>query len=374
MNILVNALGIKDSGGLRVLRKFLSEISTYSVNNYYIVCFKSNNIFDLEKKYSKKNIFFILSYRSNIWQRLYYENFYFRKIVESKNINLIYNFSGTYQFFLSIPQILKIQNLMFYCKKLDNTYFKKKYYFLWFKQVFIKRLLLNLMLNKFSYIEVQSSHVIDNLSPYLSNRPREFFIKSDVDVSSNLFLNPKNYNFNKTIKFLFIVGPHFEDLHKNFTEFVSAMISLDNQNLNFEINITLSRIQLEQSKSWDVSLNSKTNFLGYISDEKLMNNQYCDNTILISTSIIETLGLPVIEAIKNGIYVITPDEVYATSVYGDSVIKYELFNYDSLQKTIMALIKSKDLPSKRISSTQSDLMQGEMLKYKSSVEMFSKFD
>jgi len=374
MNILVNALGIKDSGGLRVLRKFLSEISTYSVNNYYIVCFKNNNIFDLEKKYSKKNIFFILSSRSNIWKRLYYENFYFRKIVESKNINLIYNFSGTYQFFLSIPQILKIQNLMFYCKKLDNTYFKKKYYFLWFKQVFIKRLFLNFMLNKCSYIEVQSSHVIDNLSPYLSNRPREFFIKSDVDVSSNLFLNPKNYNFNKTIKFLFIVGPHFEDLHKNFTEFVSAMISLDNQNLNFEINITLSRIQLEQSKSWDVSLNSKTNFLGYISDEKLMNNQYRDNTILISTSIIETLGLPVIEAIKNGIYVITPDEVYATSVYGDSVIKYELFNYDSLQKTIMALIKSKDLPSKRISSTQSDLMQGEMLKYKSSVEMFSKFD
>ena len=374
MNILVNALGIKDSGGLRVLRKFLSEVSTYSVNNYYIVCFKNNNIFDLEKKYSKKNIFFILSSRSNIWQRLYYENFYFRKIVESKNINLIYNFSGTYQFFLSIPQILKIQNLMFYCKKLDNTYFKKKYYFLWFKQVFIKRLFLNFMLNQCSYIEVQSSHVIDNLSPYLSNRPREFFIKSDIDVSSNLFLNPKNYNFNKIIKFLFIVGPHFEDLHKNFIEFVNAMISLDNQNLNFEINITLSRKQLEQSKNWDASLNSKTNFLGYISDEKLMNNQYCDNTILISTSIIETLGLPIIEAIKNGIYVITPDEVYATSVYGDSVIKYELFNYDSLQKTIMALIKSKDLPSKRISSTQSDLREGEMLKYKSSVEMFSKFD
>jgi len=229
-------------------------------------------------------------------------------------------------------------------------------------------------LNKANYIEVQSSHVVDNLSPYLSNRPREFFIKSDVDVSSNLFLNPKNYNFNKTIKFLFVVGPHFEDLHKNFTEFVNAMISLDNQNLNFEINITLSRIQLEKSKNWDVSLNSKTNFLGYISDEKLMSNLYCDNTILISTSIIETLGLPIIEGIKNGIYVITPDENYASSVYGDSVIKYELFNYDSLQKTIMALITSKDLPSKRISSSQRNLRQGEMLKLKSCVEIFSKFD
>ena len=374
MNILVNALGIKDSGGLRVLGKFLSEISTCSVNNYYIVCFESNNILDFESKYSKKNIFFILSSRSNIWQRLYYENFYFRKIIEDKNINLIYNFSGTYQFFQSVPQILKIQNLMFYCKKLDNTYFKKKYYFLWLKQIFIKRLFFNIMLNKSNYIEVQSSHVVDNISPYISNRPRKFFIKSDVDVSSNLFLNPKNYNFNKTIKFLFVVGPHFEDLHKNFTEFVNAMISLDNQNLNFEINITLSRIQLEKSKNWDVSLNSKTNFLGYISDEKLMNNQYCDNTILISTSIIETLGLPIMEGIKNGIYVITPDEVYASTVYGDSVIKYELFNYDSLQKTIMALIKSKDLPSKRISSTQRDLRQGEMLKSKSCVEMFSKFD
>jgi hypothetical protein len=50
---------------------------------------------------------------------------------------------------------------------------------------------------------------------------------------------------------------------------------------------------------------------------------FCDNTILISTSIIETLGLHVIEGIKNGITTITPDESYANIVYGSEFLSMQ---------------------------------------------------
>ena len=104
--------------------------------------------------------------------------------------------------------------------------------------------------------------------------------------------------------------------------------------IDFEINITLTREQLKRSKFWCKSLNSKTNHLGYICDQEKMTELFCDYTILIPTSIVETLGLHLIEGIKNGVIIITPNEDYVNSVYSKRVFKYELFNNDSLLESI----------------------------------------
>jgi len=374
MNILVNALGIVDSGGVRVFDKFLSELLIDEGNHYSITYNYSEALDNIKMQYSNAlNIHFVLVKNKGIFHRLYFENFHFRKLINKEDIQLIYNFSGTAQPLIGIPQIIKIQNLLFFSKKLDSIYLLRRQYFLWFKQVFLKRLILKSMINKSNYIEIQSIHVKDNLYDFLNNKSKDFFIKSDINVTKNVFYNPKKYDFSKKIKFLYVVGPHFELVHKNFLDFVNAMILLKCQGLNFEINITLTKNQLEKSRIWDLSLNSKTNFLGYISDPQLMNEIYCDNTILISTSIIETLGLHVIEAIQNGVVVITPNENYSTYVYGNKIFKYELFDYHSLQKTIMMIINYKDSHANRILSIQDDLMRSEMQKYQSILEIFAQF-
>ena len=76
---------------------------------------------------------------------------------------------------------------------------------------------------------------------------------------------------------------------------------------------------------------------------KKITELFCDNTILISTSIIETLGLHVIEGIKNGVITVVPNEEYANVVYGSNIFKYELFNKDSLISVIMRIINFKNL-------------------------------
>ena len=129
----------------------------------------------------------------------------------------------------------------------------------------------------------------------LSCHDPNFYIKSDISVLRKDFQSPKKYDFHNKINFIYIVGPHFEIIHKNFIDFTNAMLGLDSLGINFEINITLSYNQLNNSNVWDSSLNCKTNFLGYISDQEQMTKLFYDNTILISTSIIETLGLHVIE-------------------------------------------------------------------------------
>ena len=372
--ILVNAIGVIDSGGIVVLDKFLYECLKDPLRRRYLIVTNDNvNIRKLIGKYKIHILFKFLFINNNGFiYRLFYENLIFRRLVKKHCIDLIYNFSGTAQFFTKTPQLVKIQNLLFYSKKLDGFYQEKRLFLRWFKDILIKRIALIQMLNCANHLEIQSSHVMQHLSDYISIKNKAFYLKSDIDLSVSTFLIPRQYDFSKKIKFLYIVGPHFEGLHKNLQDFTSAMLNLTGAGIDFEINITLTSEQMSNSKVWDVYLNSKTNFLGYISDQEKMKELFCDNTILISTSIIETLGLHVIEGIKNGVITISPDEEYANTVYGKNMFKYKLFNKNSLMSVIMSVINYKGSYSEKILSIQDDLRQSEMSKFGTILDVFDE--
>ena len=377
VNVLINASGIVDSGGARVFEKLLNELSASPSHHYYIVCSRGVNLDFLMSRYvTYSNVHFITTPKKGLLYRLYYENFTFRKIISKKDIQLIYNFSGSYQFFIKIPQLVKIQNLIFFSRKLDFCYEKKLSFFVWIKQVYVRRLIISYMFTlgnqTNTHIEIQSIHVKNNLSDFININKKNFYVKSDISVQDKDFQSPKKYDFNNKVNFLYIVGPHFDVMNKNFIDFTNVMLGLDSLGINFEINITLSYKQLNNSNVWDSSLNCKTNFLGYISDQEQMTKLFYDNTILISTSIIETLGLHVIEGIKNGIITIAPDEKYANAVYGENMLTYELFNKDDLSKTIMTVINCKKSYSEKILSIQDDLRQSEMSKFSNILDVFNE--
>ena len=100
-SILINALGIQDSGGITVLEKVLNECTKQ--NNYYIVCNDNTNINQLLIRYNNiDHLKFILVEGRGFLSRLYYENSTFRTIIKDKNISLVYNFSGSvFNFFTS---------------------------------------------------------------------------------------------------------------------------------------------------------------------------------------------------------------------------------------------------------------------------------
>ena len=372
MKYLINALGISDSGGITVLDNLLSKIY-YLKFFFIIICNDNQNINSLLSKYKNYvNFEFITIENINFLKRLYYENIVFRKIIKEKKISLVYNFSGSAQFFLPIPQITKVHNLLFYSKKIDKVYFEKKEYLKWFKQIFLKRIVFHMMLKQTKYIEVQSSHVQEYISDFIDISKKYFFIKSDISFSKDSFSMIKNYDFTKKIRFLFIVGPHFEYIHKNFDDFVKAMILLKEENINFEINITLTKEQLHNSNIWNKELDKNTNFLGYISKDEIK-KQFIDNTILISTSVIETLGLHVIEAVQNGIISIVPNELYSIKVYGKDILTYELFNILSMRDKIkeISLLTNNEIKD-TISKNQDFLISNENKKYKNILQIFDK--
>jgi hypothetical protein len=257
LKVLVNALGISDSGGVAVLQKLLDElVSGGEIRKYTLLLTKNAHVNRLVENYKYHAVldFRLLSFKSYI-ARLKFENYSLRKIVIQENIDLIYNFSGSYQFFIKIPQLVKIHNLLFYSKTLDKFYKDNSQYILWLKHIFFKRHIFKIMLSQSRYAEIQSEHVAEHLSGYVDIEQTKFFIKSDIDVCETSFNSPRKYNFSKAIKILYIVGPHFEHPHKNLLEFTKAMLELKKLNINFEINITLTKEELNQSNVWHDSLN-----------------------------------------------------------------------------------------------------------------------
>ena len=370
--ILINTLGIQDSGGITVLVKLLDECMHDKSNNYLIVCGDNKNIKILHKKYQDIKYFIFKFFNAeSLLNRLYIENVIFIRLIRVHRVNLIYNFSGSAQFFLKIPQLAKLHDLSFFSKKTDDAYFSKGQYFKWLKQVFFKRLIFRSMINRSDYIETQSSHVQSYVENFVNISSKPLFVKSDINVDKSSFQTPKKIDFAKTVKFFYIVGPHFESIHKNFEVFVRAMTDLKEEDFDFEIIITLTKEQLYSSNLWNRSLDICTNFLGYASQQELVEN-FQNNTVLVSTSIIETLGLHVIEAIQNGVLVIVPNERYSLDVYGSDTLTYEIFNHDTLVKVIKDLkFQNSDKIRKIVRKNQNFLKNSEKSKLQNIVEVFN---
>jgi len=372
-SVLVNALGIRDSGGVVVLTKALNDFSKCKKYKYIIVCHFNDNVFHLKiENEMHAHLEFIFIKNNSFLYRLYYENFKFINIIDRGKVILVYNFSGSVQFSHKVPQLIKIHNLLFFSLALNKFYLENKMFYVWFKQVFLKRQVLKVMMYFSKFIEIQSNHVKDELENFIKIKEKFFFVKSDISVGEGSFNKPKIFNFSNRIKFLFIVGPHFKYAHKNIAYFTNSMVGLINRGVDFEIVITLTKEQLSTSKLWNESLNSRTKFVGYLNDQEEMEKLFSDNTIIVSTSIVETLGLHVIEGIKNGIVPITPNENYANSVYGNQVFKYELSNDDSLIDCIMNVLEIRGSHSEHILSIQDDLRRSEMEKFSNIVDVFNE--
>jgi len=369
--ILINALGTESSGGISILRKTLQDVSLDEESQYHIFIYTGKYIDSLliEKNYHN-NLHFRIMKNYGLIYRVLFENIFMPFYINKNNISLIYNLTGTSQFFSGIPSIVKIQNLLFFTKGLDMLYFKRNKRLLWLKHIYYKRIVLSLMLRVAKNIEIQSINVKKELSNFVDLNNKNFFLKNDFSISNDDFSSPKKYDFKSEIIFLYIVGPHFNMPHKNIDDFIRTMVNLLDFGLNFHIQITLTRQQLENSDFWDKKLNKVTSFLGYIDNKKAMQDLFADNVVLISTSVIETIGLHVIEAVLNGILCIVPNESYSAKVYGSRVLTYNLFNSESLMEAIINLKSYNNNKCQGlIIDNQNYIRQNENEKYQNSLSI-----
>ena len=369
--ILINALAIRDSGGINVLKKVLDECSLDKSIKFLIICGNNKNLINLSNFYKEISHFNFKFYECNsLLRRFYIENIIFRGLEKKYKIKLLYQFTGSAQLFTKIPQLSKLHDISFFSRDVQRQYFVQKIFFNWLKHNFLKRLIFSSMIKRCEFLEVQSDHVSTYIDDYINISKKRLFIKSDININKEEFRVPVLMDPKTKITLIYVVGPHFNAVHKNIETFIKAASKLKEEGFDFEIAITLTKQELYQSGVWDASLDSRTKFLGYIRKDELI-KLFTDNSVLISTSIIETLGLHVIEAIQNGTLAIVPKEKYSSAVYGSSILTYETLNPDSLVDAIKNVNTRSEQELNSITlESQEYLISNEGLKIESVLEIF----
>lgn len=81
----------------------------------------------------------------------------------------------------------------------------------------------------------------------------------------------------------------------------------------------------------------------------------------------------IVEGVENGILCIAPDELYSKSVYGNDLLKYELFNSQSLLDIILKIyiLSDKEVQNK-IRKTQRYIINNEARKFHNIVDIFNE--
>jgi len=369
--ILINALAIRDSGGLNVLKKALDECSLDESIKFLIVFSNNKNLIDLSNSYKDINHFNFKFYEnSSLIRRFYIENITFRSLEKKYKIKLLYQFTGSAQIFTKIPQLAKLHNLSFFSRDVQRQYFVQNFFFHWFKHNFLKRLITSSLIKQCEFLEVQSNHVPTHIGDYINISKKRLFVKSDININQEEFKKPVLIDPKTKLTLIYIVGPHFDAMHKNIKTFIDAASKLKDSGFDFEIAITLTKRELNQSGLWNSLLDSRTRFLGYLEKDELI-KLFANNSILISTSIIETLGIHVIEAIQNGVLVIAPKENYSSAVYGSSILTYETLNSDSLVRAIKNVNTRSEHELNSITlESQNYIKSNEGLKIQSTLEIF----
>lgn len=369
--ILINALGIRDSGGVTVLDRALRECASDVDRKYLFVFSENESTSKLEADFlGAENICFYRFKIFNDIHRLYVENVLIRRLVKENSVTLIYNFSGSASFLSNVTQLIKLHDLSFFCKSVDKAYFANKKIFAWLREVWLKRLVKSMMILKCDFAEIQSSHVKNHIEEYVSLEKHRVFLKSDIDISQGDFTAPLLTGRDEVLKIIFVVGPHFQSIHKNLKIFVQAMSQLNCEGVDFEILITLKREELVASKLWDERLDVKTKFMGYLPRQQIK-SLFTGNSLLVSTSMIETLGLHVVEALQGGIPVLVPNERYCEAVYGPYVQRFETYDPKSLAICIQRFLNMPVVQKvENVKNSQRFLLNSENAKLQSVSEIF----
>lgn len=286
MNILVINTAAEYAGSLSILQEFYKEVKQLNDQNTWIFCvsklvyLKSNDGDVFEYSWTKKS-----------WiHRLYFDYFVVRKLVKKLNIDLVFSMQN-----VTFPGV-KIKQIVYFHQSIQfspykYSFLKPKELNFWVRQNVIS-FYMRKSLRKANSIIVQSdwfqARVNDWLSPikipiHIVKPIINDFIKFDYDLESakNTFFYPAG-------------GGH----HKNHDIIIDACLKLKSYNINdYKVIFTLDGSENQYVKKIYKRVSEHglpIVFIGNISKENVF--RYYSMSTVLFPSVIETFGLPLLEA------------------------------------------------------------------------------
>lgn len=324
MRIVVNDIAASEGGALAVLNDLYEMIVEHDDKNEWI--------FLLSGEYlePKKNIRIVQfpEIKTSWFKRLTFELFKGKYIIGEMNPDIYVSLQNTATLGLNIPQYVYFHQVLPYQKQLKFNLFNREENLLWLYQYIGKNIYQLLFKISNARVIVQSNWLKEEMSQHLNN----VFSVSQPKVSPQIY----EYEFNELSfyekKNFFYPTSQFK--YKNFEVLFEAVKLLNSRGVcNFEVYVTLDENKFEAIPN--------LTFLNKISRTEVY--EYMANSVLVFPSLVESYGLPLLEAKIVNTYIIASDLEYAHEVLDDykNVSFFDSKNAESLAELMTRIINNE---------------------------------
>ncbi|NBN58826.1 glycosyltransferase [Proteus sp. G2639] len=300
-NILVIATAARAGGALSILKKTISDAKKTTEKYTFLVDPSIKNTLD-----KSDNIEYIGINTKNWIKRIYFDIFGYSKIIKNSTYNICLNLQN-------VPvRIKNIKQYVYYHQSLPliRYNFFKKDKKLWLYQKFYLFFVKINISYAYKFI-VQTQWIYKNLYTKI-NFPSEKveIIEPVININKDL-INTKLYDPNKNILF-YPAAPYF---YKNHIVIIHALLKIPESYLrenNYLLILTITENEYVEIYKENIpsSLKEFIKFLGKINNQEV--HHYLNiSKALLFPSYIETFGLPLIEAMNHGCFIIASDLEYS---------------------------------------------------------------
>tara|TARA_B100001964_G_scaffold54194_1_gene61359 strand:+ start:110 stop:1138 length:1029 start_codon:yes stop_codon:yes gene_type:complete len=300
MNKYIYSVGIHKEGGLNILKKFIA------INNediyYFLDDRVKNKIIIKNSEYVSRNLIarlihlFLLSFKLNKKDHIIFLN----------GLPPIFNFKS------NISVIFQNANLFieFYQIKFFKWFFSKdslRYLFFWIGKKNVN--------NWYVFSSTANKILSDYIKKYVNIKTIDIFHEYKSVTNINL----------QEIKYDFIYPASFME-HKNHKMLINILISLSKKKIFPKVLFTLDPIDIKKINIQKLKSKYGLKLYNYYEpDQKKFLEIYKKCRSLLYISLNETIGLPIIEANKYGLIIITPELEYGKQFIDPDIT----FNIDS---------------------------------------------
>ena len=316
-------VGINERGGLKVLENFIK------LDNFFF--YLDIRLKDILKK--KQNCIYL---KYDFLNRIKHLNSLKKKL--NKNDHLI--------FINGVPPILKFNckvTVLFQNANLFYKFYDINFLYWLFSKDFLRFLTFKYgkgNVNDWIVLSPLSKKILKNNLPSYSNIKVLNILSSYNQIKSEYV--KKKYDFIYPASYL---------KHKNHNFLFNVLIKLSKENIFPSVVLTFSENEIKNSKFHYYKKKYNLKLINIYSDnteEFLKIYDYCKCLIYVSKN--ETIGLPLIEALKKNISIIAPNVSYSKQFLDPDFFYYQN-DCDSLINAIKSVLKTenqKNLVSKQI--------------------------
>lgn len=318
--ILIDAVYINAFGGKTILELFLKKILSSKINYHLIL--------DSRLKSKKVEKIKTINYTIVNASHLNRKNFYFKNLSRFSSILCLANvpppiktFVKTSIFFHNSLLLNPLSHPISFKSRISN--FFKFNYIKYYNQ------------NDYNWI-VQTSYIYKLL--------RENLIINSNQFSTFPIFEEKleSYNSKKITNDFVYVSSSVS--HKNHIRLIKAFIgAANNTNKDFKLHLTLNE---EELPKYIFPKNLKIEFHGTLSID-MVNELYNFCEFTIYPSLVESFGLPLIEAANYNCKVIASDLPYIHEIIEPS-LTFDPYSTESISNAILKAIDTDDLPKTKV--------------------------